>query len=112
MDWLSMFKKNKINMKVHCKNCNKAHQFRNQRGNKLSDHRCDCGGQLEMLGGNHAMAGQHPFDKSKTHLSDYYVGEYYYADKTRKGEYFVYHEGFFHKIENPVLASHPQIQPV
>lgn len=33
-------------MKAICKICFKALEFRNQRGNKLSDHKCSCGGKF------------------------------------------------------------------
>lgn len=63
-----------------------------------------------MLGGNHTLSGQHPFDQTKTHTSQWYVGEYFYAEKTKSGEYYVWHDGYFHKIENPQLAQKPVSQ--
>jgi len=33
-------------MKAICKTCFKALEFRNQRGNKLSDYKCSCGGEF------------------------------------------------------------------
>lgn len=91
-------------MTVRCKDCNKVHSFRNYRGSKLSEKKCDCGGSLEMLGGAHSLSGKHPFDDSKTHTSKWYEGEYFYADKNKKGEYYIIYDGYYHKINNPIAA--------
>lgn len=68
--------------------------------------RCSCGGKLESLGGSHYLSGNHPLDPSRTYNEpQWYEGPYFNADMNRKGEYFVFHQGFYHKIENPVLAK-------
>jgi hypothetical protein len=82
--------------------------FRNSRGAKLADQSCDstgCGGKLEIIGGSHTLSGKHPFHSSETYTSDYYEGEYYYAQANRKGELFVFHDGFYHPVLNPVYAT-------
>lgn len=58
-----------------------------------------------MVGGSHALSGEHPFEPKYTYHQKYYEGTWFYAEKNRAGDYFVYHQGFFHKIENPVLAN-------
>jgi hypothetical protein len=89
---------------ARCTQCNKTHPYRNCRGAKLSNMRCVCGGALESLGGTHTLTGSHPLDPEKTYTSKWYDGPYFYADKNRKGEYFVFHDGYWHKVENPVLG--------
>lgn len=91
-------------MTSRCTTCSKSKRFRNHRGAKLSDQRCECGGKLEIIGGSRILAGKHPFDDKATFTAQWYDGEFYHADVNRKGEYYVWHEGYFHKIENPVLA--------
>lgn len=93
-------------MTARCKTCNKANNFRNQRGAKLSDRRCDCGGTLEIMGGSPSLAGKHPFRAELTYpANDWFSTEYFYAEKNRSGQFFVFHEGYFHPIENPVLTT-------
>lgn len=72
--------------------------------------RCSCGGFLESIGGSYTLSGEHPFDKGQTGNGPWYEGPFFYAEKNRKGEYFVYHEGYWHKIENPVVAKRRENQ--
>ena len=95
-------------MTVRCVVCNRVHEFRNHRGSKLSERKCECGGALQMLGGTHSLSGKHPFDESKTHVSKWWEGEYFYADKNKRGEYFVIHDGYFHQIVNPIFPKKPE----
>jgi hypothetical protein len=88
-----------------CIECSKCNKFRNQRGNRLANQRCECGGKLEIVGGSHTLSGKHPFDSNATHTSDWWEGEYFYAEANRKKEYFVFHEGYLHKIENPIFPT-------
>jgi len=92
-------------MTVKCTSCNKANYFRNQRGNKLADQKCQCGGSLQMVGGVHYISGSHPFDGSKTHESKWYEGQYFAAEANRKGQIFILHDGYYHRIDNPVFAT-------
>ncbi len=93
-------------MTVRCVGCNKVNYFRNFRGNKLSNHKCECGGDLQMVGGHRVISGEHPFDKELTNNdSKWYETPYYLAEANKKGEVFVQHNGFFHQIENFVLAA-------
>lgn len=41
-------------MKARCQNCNNHLDFRTQRGNRLSDYKCKCGGTFERLN-NHLL---------------------------------------------------------
>jgi len=74
--------------------------------------RCECGGSLESLGGMHALSGIHPYPpyrENLTHNSIYYEGSYFYADKNKKGEFFVLDNyaksgAYWHKINNPIEA--------
>lgn len=91
-------------MTARCTVCSKSHNFRNRRGARLSDSKCECGGTLELIGGMHTLSGQHPYDESKTFRGDYIIGNYFYADRNRKGEYFVLHDGFYHQVQDPVPA--------
>lgn len=95
-------------MTARCIDCNKSHRFRNQRGAKLSERRCDCGGKLEIIGGSISLLGEHPFDEKCTYEDTWTnQGKFFYADRNRKGEYFVWHEGYWHKIENPIFKQSP-----
>ncbi len=93
-------------MTARCTSCSKCIRFRNTRGARLSDQRCSCGGNLEIVGGDHTIAGPHPTDSDLTHVSKSYVSPYYYAYANRKKEYFYLHDGVFHKIDNPVFADY------
>lgn len=96
-----------------CIDCNKSNHYRNTRGSKLSDRRCECGGKLEAIGGCHTLAGEHPLQpQTMTYKSEWFEGPYFNADVNRKGEYFVYNDGYWHKVENPVIARRKEAPSV
>lgn len=99
-------------MTARCIQCNKRLHWRNQRGNKLANHKCECGGKYEAVGGHLAISGINPFEPEKTHTSEFKIGEFYYAEKNRKGEVFYSHsDGYYKHIKDFVLAQQTPPKP-
>lgn len=97
-------------MQSRCTKCNKYNNFRNQRGAKLSERKCDAcnSGPLEIMSGGPTLAGKHPFDQEYTYPpNQWHATEYHYSEKNRKGEIFILYNRYYHKVENPVIAEKP-----
>ena len=76
-------------MICRCTSCNNITNFRNQRGNKLANLTCKCGGKFERLSWE-TQAGINPIFPEQTHRHPFTIGEtYFQALKNGKGEYFV-----------------------
>jgi hypothetical protein len=91
---------------IRCVKCSKASFYRNTRGSSIKGRACECGGSFEKIGGNYPVSGQHPFNPSQTYTYKSFIGEYFYADANSKKELFVRKDGYYVKIENPILATH------
>lgn len=75
-------------MWTRCTNCNKAFDFRNKRGAKLSNCKCQCGGSFEMLSHFRGeIKGPHPTNPDYTFTRD--GEEYHYGLVNKAGELFV-----------------------
>jgi DNA-directed RNA polymerase subunit RPC12/RpoP len=72
-------------MNTRCTNCSKQHVFGNLHEQKLSDHKCDCGGKLEMMGCPRVI------DEEKTYniLPTTYITDTYIIERNRKRERFI-----------------------
>lgn len=83
-------------MDSRCVQCSKRIAFRNQRGAKLSERRCDCGGRLEIVGGNVTIYEENPFEPEKTH--EWNGRRFYFTEKNRKGDLFYYQNGYYRAV--------------
>lgn len=75
-------------MWARCKNCNKAFDFRNKRGAKLSECKCQCGGNFERLSSFRGeIKGPHPTNSDYTFMRG--EEQYHYGLVNKTGDLFV-----------------------
>lgn len=79
-------------MKARCVLCNNAFDYRNQRGNKLSNHLCKCGGKYEQVSSD-KVYGESPMPEIAETITPFPTWpdqrKYFHAFINRKGVRFI-----------------------
>lgn len=94
-------------MDARCLNCSAMAIMRNQRGMKLSDYNCKCGGKYERVNGTGKIYGESPYEEFSPTVTPYESWtdqrKYYATYQNSRGQHFVpdfKNKKWIH-IENP-----------
>jgi hypothetical protein len=98
-------------MWARCKRCDSVIDFRNKRGNKLSNYKCGCGGGYELLY-NCTVIGINPISPSETYnYPKDGIGNKWYGLKNKSGDVFYYNRAERKAVIIPnVVIYEPAVQ--